>query len=53
MPAEPERFDYYEATTLEPFQDLTRAQLEVMVITLRKEKEIVVAERKRERGEGK
>ena len=43
---EPQRFDYYEATTVEPFQDKTRAQLEAMVITLRKEKEILDRELK-------
>jgi len=46
MPAEPELFDYYEATTFEPFQDMTRAQLEAMVITFRKEKEILERELK-------
>ena len=46
MPAEPERFDYYEATEVEPFQDMTRAQLEAMVLCLRKEKEILERELK-------
>ena len=41
-----EPFDYYEATTVEPFQDKTRAQLEDMVVTLRKEKEILERELK-------
>ena len=40
MPAEPERFDYYKATTLEPFQDKTRDQLETELITRRKEMDI-------------
>lgn len=46
MPQEAERFDYYEATPTEPFQDKTRVQLEAMVITLRKEKEILNRELK-------
>ena len=46
MTAEPERFDYYEATMFEPFQNITRAQLEAIVITLRKEKEILERELK-------
>ena len=41
-----ELFDYYEPTTVEPFQDMTRAQLEAMVITLQKEKEILNRELK-------
>ncbi|HUX47334.1 MAG TPA: hypothetical protein VMV58_04915 [Desulfosporosinus sp.] len=45
-PYEAERFDYYEATTVEPFQNMTRAQFETMVITLRKEMEILNRELK-------
>ena len=46
MAHELEEFDYYEATTVEPFQDKTRAQLEAMMITLRKEMEILNRELK-------
>jgi len=42
-----ESFDYYAETIVKPsFPDMTRGQLEAIVITLRKEKEILERELK-------
>jgi len=45
-PQEAESFDYYEFTPVDRLSNKTRAQLESMVITLRKEKEILERELK-------